>query len=145
MFTVDPPRGSSELINESFESIYNSLVYGDMLKIVACSRLDTVNRYAERILKTLNSDNINPDRKKHLQSIFQTVVSDIEKKTMWQFYAILIFQAEDFQDAVISAETKIPGLKNSFNSAGVEIFQIKNDFEIQLIYLQQYYREKLQI
>ena len=143
MFRVDPPRVSSDNINESVESIFNSMIYGDMLKITASSRLDISNRYAEDILKVLNSDNVTPERKKHLLSIYQSIMSETERKIIWRFYAVLIFQADDFQDAQIASETKMSGLKNSFNSAGVEIFQMKNDLEIQLVYMQQYYREKI--
>ena len=146
MLKVDPPRISSEsTYNESMESVFNSLVYGDMLKIMACSRLDTRKTHTDDIINTANEPGTTPEQKRHLQSIYHDLTSDTQPAIYWQFHAVLIFDAEDKQDAYIAVQTRIPGLKSLFNAADVGMYQITNTLDIQLIYLQQLHRKVLKI
>jgi len=146
LFKVDPPRISSEsTYNESMEAVFNSLVYGDMLKIMACSRLDTHKDYTDDIINTANDPETTPEQKRHLQSIYQDLTKNTQKTIDWQFYAVLIFDAEDRQDADIAVETRVPGMKSLFNAAGVGVYQVTNTLDIQLTYLQQLHREVLKL
>ena len=146
LFKVDPPRISSEnTYNESMEAVFNSLVYGDMLKIMTCSRLDTRKTYTNDIINTANDPDTTPEQKRHLQSIYQDLTANTQQTIDWQFYAVLVFNAEDKQDADIAVETRIPGLKSLLNAAGVSVYQITNTLDIQLTYLQQLHREVLKI
>lgn len=146
MLKVDPPRSSSEsTYNESMEAVFNSLVYGDMIKIMACSRLDVRKTYTDDIINTANDPDTTPEQKRHLQSIYQDLTADTQPAIYWQFHAVLIFDAEDKQDANIAVQTRIPGLKSLFNVAGVGMYQITNTLDIQLIYLQQLHRKVLKI
>jgi hypothetical protein len=146
MLKVDPPRISSEsTYNESMEAVFNSLVYGDMLKFMACSRLDTRKTYTDDIINTANEPGTTPEQKRHLQSIYQDLTTDTQPAIYWQFHAVLVFDAEDKQDADIAVQTRIPGLKSLFNAADVGMYQITNTLDIQLIYLQQLHRKVLKL
>lgn len=146
LFKVDPPRISSEsTYNESMEAVFNSLVYGDMLKIMACSRLDTHKTYSDDIINTANDPGTTPEQKRHLQSIYQDLTANTQNTIDWQFHAVLIFDAEDRQDADIAVETRVPGLQSLFNAAGVGVYQVTNTLDIQLTYLQQLHREVLKL
>jgi hypothetical protein len=146
MLKVDPPRISSEsTYNESMEAVFNGLVYGDMLKFMACSRLDSKKTYTDDIINTANDPNTTPEQKRHLQSIYQDLIADTQPAIYWQFHAVLIFDADDKKDADIAVQTRIPGLKSLFNAADVGIYQITNTLDIQLIYLQQLHRKVLKL
>jgi len=146
MLKVDPPKISSEsTYNESMEAVFNSLVYGDMLKFMACSRLDSKKTYTDDIINTANDQDTTPEQKRHLQSIYHDLTTDTQQSIYWQFHAVLVFDADDKQDADIAVQTRIPGLKSLFNAADVGMYQITNTLDIQLIYLQQLHRKVLKI
>ncbi len=142
LLRVDPPRTTDDKgINTALESVFNSLIPGDMLKIMACSRLNTYKPYSDDILTAANQDETTDEQRKHLHSIYQMVENNNNETIEWQFNAALIFDAEDPEDAGIIVETRLPGLKALFNNAGVGVYQIKDTFDIQLCMYQQLQRE----
>lgn len=142
LLRVDPPRTTDDDgYNTNLESVFNSLIPGDMLKIMACSRLNTYKPYSDEILDAANQDETTDEQRKHLYSIYQMVENNNNETVEWQFNAALIFGAEDPEDAGIIVETRLPGLKALFNTAGVGVYQITDIFDIQLCFYQQLQRE----
>lgn len=142
LLRVDPPRTTDDgAFNTNLESVFNSLIPGDLLKIMACSRLNTYKPYSDDILTAANQDETTDEQRKHLHSIYQMVENNNNETVEWQFNAALIFAADDPEDAGIIVETRLPGLKALFNTAGVGVYQIKDIFDIQLCMYQQLQRE----
>ena len=138
MLKVDPPRSSSEnTFAETLEGVFNTLVYGDMLKIMATSRYEKTTAYIDNILETANKPETPRSHRKHLQSLYNSVVNTSTDKINWMFKAVLVFDAEDTEDANIAVETRLPGLKTQFRAAGVYMYQMVNPLDIQIVYLQQ--------
>jgi len=146
MLKMDPPRTTDDGgLNTSLEFVFNSLIPGDMLKIMACSRLNTYKPYSDDILTAANQDETTDEQRKHLHSIYQMVENNSNETVEWQFNAALIFAAEDLEDAGIIVETRLPGLKALFNTAGVGVYQIKDVFDIQVCLYQQLQREVIRV
>jgi len=142
LLKMDPPRTTDDGgFNTNLESVFNSLIPGDLLKIMACSRLNTYKPYSDDILTAANQDETTDEQRKHLHSIYQMVENNNNETVEWQFNAALIFGADDAEDAGIIVETRLPGLKALFNTAGVGVYQIKDIFDIQLCFYQQLQRE----
>jgi hypothetical protein len=142
LLKVDPPRTTDDKgINTALESVFNSLIPGDMLKIMACSRLNTYKPYSNDILAAANQEGATDEQRKHLHSIYQMVEENTNETVEWQFNAALIFAADDQEDAGIIVETRLPGLKALFNNAGVNVYPINDIFDIQLCLYQQLQRE----
>ncbi len=144
LLRVDPPRTTDDKgINTALESVFNSLIPGDMLKIMASSRLDSYKPYSDEVLNAANQDEATDEQRKHLHSIYQMVENNNNETVEWQFNAALVFAADDPEDAGIIVETRLPGLKALFNNAGVGVYQINDIFDIQLCMYQQLQREVL--
>ena len=142
MLRMDPPRSTDDKgINTALESVFNSLIPGDLLKIMACSRLNTYKPYSNDILTAANQEGATDEQRKHLHSIYQMVEKNDNETVEWQFNAVLIFTADDVEDAEIVAETRLPGLKALFNNAGVGVYRVHDVFDIQLCLYQQLQRE----
>jgi len=142
MLRVDPPRSTDETgFNTALESVFNSLIPGDLLKIMACSRLNTYKPYSDEILTAANQEETTDEQRKHLHSIYK-MTEDTDSDTVeWQFNAVLIFEADSVEDAAIVSETRLPGLKALFLNAGVGVYQIHDVFDIQMCLYQQLQRE----
>lgn len=146
MFQVDPPRVTDVgAYTTALESVFNSLIPGDLLKFMACSRLNTYKPYSDDILAVANQEGTTDEQRKHIHSIYQMIENDDEETVEWQFNAVLIFAADDVEDAGIVAETRLPGMKALFNNAGVAIYRIHNVFDIQLCLYQQLQREVIRV
>lgn len=146
MLKVDPPRVRDiESYTTALESVWNAFIPGDLFKIMACSRLNEYKPYADEILATANQDETTDEQRKHIHSIYQMIENEDEETVEWQFNAVLIFEAEDIDDAIIIAETRLPGMKDLFNNAGVSIYQMKNKLDIQVCLYQQLQREVIRI
>ncbi len=146
MLRVDPPRTTDDKgINTALESTFNSLIPGDLLKIVACSRLNTYKPYSDDILTAANQEDATDEQRKHLHSIYQMVEKNDNETVEWQYNAVLIFRAADVEDAEIVAETRLPGLKAQFNNAGVGVYRVRDVFDIQLCLYQQLKREVIRV
>lgn len=146
MVKIDPPRTTDETgINTALESVFNSLIPGDLLKIMACSRLNTYKPYSDDILDAANQEDTTNEQRKHLHSIYQMVEKNTSETVEWQFNAVLIFTADDVEDAGIVAETRLPGLKTRFDNAGVGVYQIRDVFDIQSCLYQQLQREVIRV
>jgi hypothetical protein len=144
LLMMDPPRTTDDgAYNTNLESVFNSLIPGDLLKIMACSRLNTYKPYSDDILTVANQDETTDEQRKHLHSIYQMVENNNNETVEWQFNAALVFAADDPEDAGIIVETRLPGLKALFNNAGVGVYQINDIFDIQLCMYQQLQREVL--
>ncbi len=142
MLRMDPPRTTDDKgINTALESVFNSLIPGDMLKIMACSRLNTYKPYSDDILNAANQEGTTDEQRKHLHSIYQMVEKNDNETVEWQFNAVLIFEADDVEDAEIVAETRLPGMKTQFNNAGVGAYRVHDVFDIQVCLYQQLQRE----
>lgn len=142
MLRMDPPRSTDDKgINTALESVFNSLIPGDMLKILACSRLNTYKPYSNDILTAANQEGATDEQRKHLHSIYQMVEKNDNETVEWQFNAVLIFAADDAEDAEIVAETRLPGMKALFNNAGVGAYRVHDVFDIQMCLYQQLQRE----
>jgi hypothetical protein len=146
MLRMDPPRTTDETgINTALESVFNSLIPGDMLKIMACSRLNTYKPYSNDILTAANQEGATDEQRKHLHSIYQMVEKNDNETVEWQFNAVLIFEADDVEDAEIVAETRLPGMRALFNNAGVGAHRVYDVFDIQLCLYQQLQREVIRV
>ncbi len=146
MLRMDPPRSTDDKgINTALESVFNSLIPGDMLKIMACSRLNTYKPYSNDILTAANQEGATDEQRKHLHSIYQMVEKNDNETVEWQFNAVLIFEADDVEDAEIVAETRLPGMRALFNNAGVGAHRVYDVFDIQLCLYQQLQREVIRV
>ena len=146
LLKVDPPRTTDDgAFTNALESVFNSLIPGDLLKIMACSRLNTYKPYSDDILTIANQEETTDEQRKHLHSIYQMVEKNTNETVEWQFNAALIFAADDPEDAGIIVETRLPGLKVLFNNAGVGVYQIRDVFDIQLCFYQQLQREVIRV
>ena len=146
LLKVDPPRTTDDgAFTNALESVFNSLIPGDLLKIMACSRLNIYKPYSDDILTIANQEETTDEQRKHLHSIYQMIEKNTNETVEWQFNAALIFAADDPEDAGIIVETRLPGLKVLFNNAGVGVYQIRDMFDIQLCFYQQLQREVLRV
>jgi hypothetical protein len=146
LLKMDPPRTTDDGAHTTnLESVFNSLIPGDMLKIMACSRLNTYKPYSDDILAIANQDWTTDEQRKHIHSIYQMVEKNTNETVEWQFNAALLFAADDPEDAGIIVETRLPGLKALFNTAGVGVYQIRDVLDIQLCFYQQLQREIIRV
>jgi hypothetical protein len=149
LMKMDPSRindGDLPAHLASVQAALNSIPPGDVFKTFACSRLNMTKPFTNRILEAANNYDTTAAQQRHLYSLHKQVSGSDRDTVDWHFWALLCFPAQDsVENAIITRQTRLPGLKKMFQKAGVGLYPITDPTEILLAYYQMLRQEEIRI
>jgi len=126
-----------ETFGMKMQEVIDGLAGDTTIKFIASSKHDIRKPILDRLLETMNKKNTSPKIYEYLHSLYEMIESKKQENIEWSFFIFFgLGKFDNLPDAQDQMDSEYPGLVDSLNESGINVFKLTDRIEIAKEYRQ---------